>query len=378
MPIFDRYLTRLFLKVLLGCFFSLAGLYIVIDMFGNLDEFRGYGETQGGMLWVICDYYSARIPWFFNHASGLLALISAMFAVTWLQRSNELTALMAAGVSTRRIVRPLILGAIVVSGIAVANRELVIPAERDKLVRNAQDWLGENARKVSAVTDNRTDILINGRNCFAKDKRIADPTFTLHRKIGDYGRNLEAKNAFHQDAVDGHPGGYLLVGVTRPKDSAKLPSASLNGEPVILSPLDTPWLKPDQCFVVSAVNFHHLAGGSQWREYASTSELIAGLQNPSLDFGLRTRVMMHARFVQPMLDMCLFLLGLPLVLTKQNRNVFVAIGMCVGVVIGYFLLVMICQAMGSSGFVFSPAQAAWCPLVILAPTAAMVSFPIWE
>lgn len=373
MKIFDRYLIRLFVKVLLGCFLSMAGLYIVIDAFSNLDEFVGYGSVR-----VVADYYSARLPWFFNYASGLLALIAAMFAVTWLQRTNELTALMAAGIPTKRIVRPLIVCAIVVSGLAVANRELLIPAVRDKLVRNAQDWLGEKARKVNAVTDNRTDILINGRTCYANEKRIKDPTFTLHARLGGFGKKLEAENAYHQAATGNRPAGYLLVGVTQPKNHAELASVVVEGEPIILSPRDTEWLQPDQCFVASAVSFEHLAGGNQWREHASTRELVSGLRNPSLDFGLRTRVMMHSRFVQPFLDVTLFCLGLPLVLTRQNRSVFLAIGMCIGVVTAYFFVLMVCQALGASGFLLTPAQAAWAPLVVLAPAAAAMSHPIWE
>ncbi|HRX82018.1 MAG TPA: LptF/LptG family permease [Pirellulaceae bacterium] len=378
MSTFDRYLLRLFVKVLLACFVSMVGLYIVIDAFGNLDEFLGYGRVQGSVLAVIADYYSARIPWFFDHASGLLALVAGMFAITWLQKTNELTALMAAGVTTKRIIRPLVAAAIVVSIIAAANREFVIPEVRDKLVRNAQDWLGDTARPVDAVTDNRTDILIGGRASFAADQRIQEPTFTLHRPIGEFGRKLIAEDAFYHEPTAERPGGYLLEGVSYPDEHAEFPSASLDGEPVILSSSDNEWLSEDQLFVVSDVTFSDLACGPQYRTFASTGELVTGLSNPSLDFGLGTRVSMHARFVQPFLDVTLFVLGLPLVLSRQNRSVFVAAGLGIGIVIAYFLVTIVCQALGASGLLMSPALAAWAPLMILAPTAAALSQPIWE
>jgi len=378
MSILDRYLLRLFVKVLCACFLSMVGLYIVIDAFGNLDEFIGYGREQGGPFPVIADYYSARVPWFFDHASGMLALVAGMFAITWLQRTNELTALMAAGITTKRIVRPLLAAAIVISLVAAANRELVIPVVRDRLVRNAQNWLGDTARNVDPVTDNRTDILIGGRASFLAEQRIQEPTFTLHRPHGEFGRKLIAENAFYHPPTADRPGGYLLDGVTQPENHAELASASLDGEPVILSSSDTDWLLPSQLFVASAVTFSDLACGPQYRQYSSTGELVKGLRNPSLDFGLRTRVAMHSRFVQPFLDVTLFVLGLPLVLTGQNRNVFLAAGMGVGVVIAYFVVTIVCQALGASGFLMSPALAAWAPLIILAPTAACLSQPIWE
>ena len=75
---FDRYLLRFFIKVLLICLVSITGLYIVIDVFNNLDEFLGYGREEGSLLAVLVDYYGARVPWFFNMMSPLLTLIAAV------------------------------------------------------------------------------------------------------------------------------------------------------------------------------------------------------------------------------------------------------------------------------------------------------------
>jgi len=377
MHTFDRYLLKLFVKVLLVCFFSITGLYVVIDACNNLDEFLSYGRQLGGVLPVLTDYYSARVPWFFDQISGLLTLIAAMFAITWLRRTNEMTALQAAGISAARITRPLIAAAIVVSLLAAANREYVIPQVRSKLTRNAQNWLGDSAQSVEPITDNQTGILISGRHLYASDQRIEQATFRLHRRLGGFGRKLEAAEAFYRTPTGDRPGGYLLDGVD-PKKLAELPSAVADGEPAILSPFDTPWLEPDQCFVVSNVTFSQLAGGSQWRQLASTPELVAGMRNPSLTYGLDSRVTVHSRIIQPLLDLSLFFIGLPLVLTRENRNVFVAAGWCLVVVILFITVVIACRAMGASGYLLAPVIAAWLPLLIFAPTAAIVSHPIWE
>ena len=108
MTIFDRYLLRTFAKVLVVSFLSLTGLYVIIDLFGNLEEFISYAEREGSLLAVLGDYYGARVLSFFDRTSGLLALIAAIFTVTWFQRTNELTAVTAAGIPKARIVRPLI------------------------------------------------------------------------------------------------------------------------------------------------------------------------------------------------------------------------------------------------------------------------------
>ena len=318
MPTFDRYLLQLFTKVLLVCFISMTGLYIVIDAFNNLDEFLVYGREEGSLFAVLMEYYSARVPWFFDRTGGLLALIAAMFAVTWLQRTQELTALLAAGIPKGRIVRMLILSAAVISGLGAANRELLIPRLRERLSRNAQDWRGENARRVEPVRDNQNEILLNGQHTYASQRRIEMPSILFDQPAPGFGQQILAKDAFYKDPEGDRPGGYLLVGVREPEDVSEVPSLIVGNRPVVLSPHDTPWLEPNQCFVASHIDFQQLAGGSLWRRLSSTPELVAGLRNPSLDFGLDAKVTIHSRIVQPFLDMTLFFLGLPLVLTPQQ------------------------------------------------------------
>jgi lipopolysaccharide export LptBFGC system permease protein LptF len=157
----------------------------------------------------------------------------------------------------------------------------------------------------------------------------------------------------------------------KPADLAQRPSVWLGERAVVLTPFDTPWLSADECFVASNVEFAHLLGGNAWQQYASTQQLLADLRNPSLDVSLSTRVGVHARFVQPLLDMALFFLGLPLGLTHDRRKVFVVAGASFALIGGFQAVVICCQALGGNGLL-TPALAAWAPLLILAPVAAFI------
>jgi len=379
MTIIDRYLLKLFIKILAICFFSFTGLYIIIDAFGNLDEFIEYGEQQDGILPVMYDYYGARVLSFFDRTSAVLTLVAAIFAITWMQRNNELTALMAAGINLRRIVKPLVLAVIVVSLLAVANREFLIPSVRDKLSRNAQNWLGDAKQPLRPQFDHKTDILIGGQHTVAAEQRIENPTFRCFTQYGSFGRQLVAENAVFFPRTNERPSGYLLEQVEVPENLHLYPSAFLQvkekREPVILSPSDTPWLKDDQLFVVSAVDFEHLANDSSLRQHSSSMELMSGMRNASLDYGADIRVTLHTRFLRPLLDATLLFLGLPLVLTRENRNIFVAAGMCVSVVAVFFVVVLASHALGASG-ILNPALGAWLPLIIFVPIAYGLADPL--
>jgi lipopolysaccharide export system permease protein len=375
--IIDRYLLRQFWHTFVICFCSLTGLYIVIDGFGNLEEFINYAQKHGSLLGVMGEYYGYRSLSFFDTTSHLLTLIAAMFTVTWIQRHNELTALEAAGIPKSRIIQPLIGAAIVIIVISVANRECAIPAVRQHLSHNAQDLEGSEAKPLQARYDNETDVLLGGpgSQTFADRQRIHKPDFYLPVGLDRYGPRLLAEDAFYQPPGQGRPGGYRFVGVDQPKGLDQQPSLLLRDRPILLTPRDAPWLKLGECFIASNVSFEHLEAGTDWRQFASTLELIRGLSNRSLDYGADDRLAIHSRVVKPLLDMTLLFLGLPLMLSRSNRNVFLAIGMCLALVIAFMLVVLGCKYLGSS-YWLEPALAAWLPLMIFVPCAVAISQPL--
>jgi lipopolysaccharide export system permease protein len=375
MRILDRYLLRQFLQNFLICFCSLTGLYIVIDAFAKLESFMHYP----GNLWVnMGKYYAYRIIGFFDQTSSILTLIAAMFTVAIFQRYNELIALQAAGIAKWRIIKPVVMAVLFFTVLAAANRELVIPHIRDHLqTGQAQDLNGEAAKEMFPRTDNKTDIILRGKQTVAKQQLIEKPAFALPPQLDDYGKQLNAASAFYQPHNNQHPSGYLLKGVIQPKSIASKASLSLNGETVIFTPHDFHWLAPDECFVASDITFEYLANADDWRSYASLPELMTGLRNPSLNLGSDVRVAIHARIVQPVLDVVLLFLGLPLLLSRNSRNVFFAIGLCVALVVGFYLVVFGCQYLGSN-YLVSPALAAWLPLMIFLPLAVWMSNPLRE
>lgn len=376
MLLIDRYLLFQFLKSFLIFFISFTGLFIVIDSFNNLDEFLKYGDQTGSTFGVLWDYYSPRVFTFFGMTSGILTLISAMFTVTWIQRHNEMTALMAAGISQARIVRPVIIAVIVIAVLGVLNRELLIPQYMDRLTRNAQDWLGESKKTFQPKFDNRTGVLLNGAATVASDSRIESPNFRLDQSYEGIGNQINGANAFYQAATADHPSGFLVDSLTKPVSTEGVASVDFEGTPLVLMPADHDWLKPNQCFLVTELTFEQLTASSQWRDYASTYDLIATLSNRSLDVGADVRTEIHSRIVQPFLDITLLFLGLPIVLRKENRNIFIAIGYCLLLVMCFYAVTLVCKAMGATSWIRPTSLAAFIPLIIFVPIATAMAAPL--
>ena len=188
---------------------------------------------------------------------------------------------------------------------------------------------------------------------------------------------ITADNAHYSLQTAEHPAGYLLRGVRQPANLAQRPSISLNGRPAILSPRDTPWLEPDECFVPSVVTFEQLTVGGAWRQYLSSFELITGLRGETIEPGADVRLAIHARVVQPLLDLSLVLLGIPLVLSRGGRNIFLAAGLG-GLLVGAMMIVtLVCHAVGSN-YLLDATLAAWLPLLIFGPVAYTAARPLWD
>jgi len=374
--IIDRYLVRQFVLQFLICYISLSGLFTVVDVFTNLDSYLELARKEDNALVILARFYGFRWLSFLDMTSSVLALIAAMFTMSAFQSKNELTALLAAGVAKGRVALPVIVAAGAIAVLAAVGREAVLPRFASELNQEGRDLTGEASQQLTPRYDHQTDILMDGASTIARTRQIRKPSFQLPDLLSSYGTEMAAEDAFYETPTADHPGGYRLRGVTKPDKVASRLSLTDGNRTLIYYPRDAAWLKPGESFVVSTVDFDQLRGGGSWR-YQSVSRLIASLGNKSFDYGADVRVAIHGRFVKPLLDMNLLFLGLPLVLARDNRNIFLAIALCLGVVAVFLLTVYACQYLGSAVYL-SPHFAAWLPLMIFTPLAVAMSRPFSE
>ena len=74
-----------------------------------------------------------------------ISLLAATFTISWMQKNNEMLPQLSAGIPTRRIIRPVLLGAAITIALAPLNTELVIPEVADELMASRDD--PEGARR---------------------------------------------------------------------------------------------------------------------------------------------------------------------------------------------------------------------------------------
>src|SRR5581483_8167553 len=215
----DRQLILSYLKAYPVCLVSVLGLCIVVDLFTNLDEFT-QKQALRPVLEHIGKYYSYKSTQIFDRLCEAIVLLAAMFTVAWMQRNNELLPLLSAGVSTRRAVQPVLIAACAMLGLAIVNREFVLPAIDSFLVENRANPDGEKEVDVKGARDHN-GILIVGERAYKKTLLVTKFGCTLPPNLGGpFGiATLQAKEGIYvpPDPAKRYSGGWLLNQATPPQ-----------------------------------------------------------------------------------------------------------------------------------------------------------------
>lgn len=371
MRILDRERYWAFFKAYVICFTALVGLNVVIDAFSNFDEFlkRGSGLELVG---IMGRYYLVHLSQFYDRLCGVISMMAAIFTVTWMQRNNELLAMLAAGLSTQRVIRPVLVSVLIVSAFSVYNQEMIMPKFADELQRvHADDGKGK-VEVHGALDSNR--IYIHGREADRRTASIGGFNATLPVPVAGEIRELEAKEARYIPIT--HPtspikGGWIATGATlnppfdethKPEeDGVVVPVTDLKGVPLPFNNRTVPG--GEMFFLRSDLDFQSLTRRVEWYNFATTGELIRGLALPSNEpQKADIAVFLHSRLLRPVLSMILMFMTLPLVLGGYGRNMFINLGLSLGTSALFYGICFVGQYLGANA-VITPELAAWAPVI---------------
>ncbi|GAG53299.1 unnamed protein product, partial [marine sediment metagenome] len=116
MKILDRYILRNFLTSAVTWFVVFMLMRMVADLFINMDEFAKLDMRFGELVGYVATYYSYQSLAYFTELGGVIIVASAAFTLAMMNHTNELTAMLASGVSLQRVIVPIILCSVLLSG----------------------------------------------------------------------------------------------------------------------------------------------------------------------------------------------------------------------------------------------------------------------
>lgn len=181
----DRYVGRVFVGAYLLATLLVVGLFLVVDMASNLDDFlKPTGDGTPTPLSKVLHFYLLQLPFLYLQVAPFVTLIAGMFTVMKLQKAREVIAALAAGISARRLLAPVFVFGLLLTIGVVVMREAVSSAigfERGVLLVELDEHLSWAVLEDVRLKDSNGEM-IQLERFYPIDPDLADATEPFSRR----------------------------------------------------------------------------------------------------------------------------------------------------------------------------------------------------
>ena len=360
MKILDKYVAKNFLVGYAIAMSVLVGLRIIIDMFVNIDEFAENIPKVGNWAVVknILSYYGVHSALYFRDFAGMITVIAAVFSLGKMTRNNELVAVMASGVSLKRVIAPIIFLAILLTGLLVIDQELIIPPLADKLVRDEDALPGQERYDVWFMRDEKGSLICSPR-FYVETATLYKPTIITRQQVpgtlvwkvtGQISAGSAVYN-FQTQQWDLVTGIYLKR-TERTEPPQRLAIDSYKSD---ITPRDIP--------VRRKARHQRLLSSRQLSQLANQKTAIKDLA--------QLYSQKHFHVTEPIINLVMLMIALPILVCREPKMMKSAILISFAATTGCFITLFACKMIAVEAFFnrMMPEFWAWLPILIFLPIA---------
>ncbi len=142
LKILDWYIIKKFIGTYFYSIALIISISIVFDINENLAKFTQY---HAPLKAIVVDYYMNFVPYFANLFSPLFVFIAVIFFTSKLAGNSEVISMLAAGVSFKRLMRPYMISAALISIMTFFLGAYVIP--KGTIIRQNFETMYKNKKK---------------------------------------------------------------------------------------------------------------------------------------------------------------------------------------------------------------------------------------
>ena len=144
----DRYIMWKFIGTYIYSIALIISISIVFDINENLAKFT---NNHAPLHAIVFDYYANFVPYFANLFSPLFVFIAVIFFTSKLAGNSEIIAMLACGMGFKRLLRPYMFSAALISLLNFYLGAYVIP--QGNVVRHDFEGMYKNTKKVTSSTN---------------------------------------------------------------------------------------------------------------------------------------------------------------------------------------------------------------------------------
>jgi LPS export ABC transporter permease LptF/LPS export ABC transporter permease LptG len=344
----DDYVLRdffVYLGMILSTFLVLVIVFTLFELLGDILR------NQVPAI-VVAEYVLNVAPYLLYNVAPLVMLLAVLVTFGLMQRSNEITAIKATGISIYRIVTPVIVAAAVLAVALFFADQFYLPHTNKR-----QEALHNQIKGKPAQTYLRPDRKwIFGQNNDIYYYQFFDPdrdtfgnvtVFQLDRKSFTITRRIHADRAHWAEQLNrwiyeqGWDRSLNVAAIANyhPFDVATFPDLR-----------ETPSYFKKEVKQYSEMNYEEL------RRY------IRDLQQSGFDV-VRLRVQLNKKLSYPLITLIMAVLAIPFSLSTGKKGAITGVAVALGIAVFYTVVSRLFEAMGDLNQL-PPALAAWSPDLI--------------
>jgi len=346
LSILARYLLRRFF---LTFFVAIACFILIFDLVNLVENIGKYVES-GAKASDIALYYLYFTPFIVVLTCPIATLLAAIFSIGLLAKTNELTAMKAAGISIYRIAVVLMTGGFVIAGGLWVFGELVLPEanyqkniiKTERIERRKSESAGVYRNQLFQGLDGRIFQFGNYVSKSATGEDVLIQTFA--------GRSL--KQIITAQKLEWRDSVWVGTGVAV-KEIGDLDSAS---QPIMSITHDS----------MTFIGFREEPGFFEdWftrqdaysMDYFKLQRFIAVSRALGKDVTPQT-VDLYNKTSFPLINVIIILIGVALASNPRRAGIGISFGLSMGISFVFFTMVKVAIEMGHNGII-SPLVAAW-------------------
>ncbi len=146
----DKYIIKQFLGTYVFAIMLIISISVVFDINEKIDKFL---QPNVPLKDIILDYYLNFIPYFANLFSPLFTFIAVIFFTSKLADNSEIIAMLASGMSFRRLMMPYAVSAAIIATLTFVLNSFIIPPAnstridfQNKYIKNKQMLYAKNVQ----------------------------------------------------------------------------------------------------------------------------------------------------------------------------------------------------------------------------------------
>lgn len=347
MKILDRYTLRQVAGPLVWCLTMFLILYLVMDLFGHLDEILRFGVPWS----IVARYYGAMLPLIFVSVAPFATLMAVLYAVGLLHKHQELTAMRASGVGPWRIVQPLVIVGLAMSTLVLLINERLVP-KAAVTVHSLKEVYLERVPGSVPTTESRAirSLTIYGAGHTLLYAKRFDPQAKIMNDVVllEHGPDLKLRRKVTAERAEWTGGQWRLLNCTILRFGS---DGRVFGKAVSFERKVIPGIEPPEVLIKAERQ-------SQMMSSQDLKAYIARLGAGSREATRKLRVDLHDKLAVPFASLVIVLIAAPLAVRSGRGGTLLGMGTAIAVSLVFYGTHALLLALGKGGWL-PPAAAAW-------------------